>query len=219
MQLRAVGEREREERRIGGARLGERDDVGRRERVLSDLLGDPRTVLDRGGDQLGVAAADLEVVEPRADLVVRKLAGERLEPEAPGRNAEAVLRVQLAETVEEADGLVVRDDVWMDLLLGAELGQPRDRVADVALLEERDQLVAQARTREVADVAGGDAVAGEPGGVLVHAEAVAVLVADRAEDAGRVVDERAVVEDADAAGLGGRCGLRTDRRARRPRRL
>ena len=122
-------------------------------------------------------------------------------PRRQARDAEAVLRVQLAETVEEADGLVVRDDVWMDLLLGAELGQARDRVADVALLEERDQLVAQARAREVADVAGGDALAGEPGGVLVHAEAVAVLVADRAEDARRVVDERAVVEDADAAGL------------------
>ena len=33
--------------------------------------------------------------------------------------------------------------------------------------------------------------------MLVHAEPVAVLVADRTEDPGRVVDEREVVQDAD----------------------
>ena len=38
-------------------------------------------------------------------------------------------------------------------------------------------------------------------GLVVHPEPVAVLVADRAEDPGRVVDERAVVEDPDAPGL------------------
>ena len=140
-------------------------------------------------------------MEPRADLLVRKLAGKRLEPEAPGGNREAVFPVQLAEAVEELHGLLVRDDVLMDLLLRAELGQAGDRVADVALFEQRDQLVSEARAGEVADVAGRDALAGEPDGVVVHAEAVAVLVADRAEDPSRVVDERAVVQDPDALRL------------------
>ena len=86
-QLRPVGEREREERRVGGARLGERDDVGRGQRVSPELLGDPRAVLDRGGDQLGVAAADLEAVRatgrsPRAEACAQapRARGARREP-------------------------------------------------------------------------------------------------------------------------------------------
>ena len=74
-------------------------------------------------------------------------------------------------------------------------------MADVALLEQRDQLVAQARTQEVADVARRDALASQADGLVVHPEPEPVLVADRAEDPGRVVDERAVVEDPDAPGL------------------
>src|SRR5262249_12207614 len=84
VELRLGGERERTERRIRGARLGERDDVGRRGCVVPELLGDARAVLDRGGDQLTVAAADLERVEPRSDLLVREPAAQRLEPQAPG---------------------------------------------------------------------------------------------------------------------------------------
>jgi hypothetical protein len=91
--------------------------------------------------------------------------------------------------------------VRVHLLLGSELGEARDRVADVALLEERDQLVAQARAREIPHVARRDAPTRELDGVLVHAEAVAVFVPDRAQDSGGVVDERPVVEDADAPGL------------------
>ena len=47
-------------------------------------------------------------------------------------------------------------------------------------------------------MARGDALARQADGLLVHPEAVAILVADRAEDPRRVVDERAVVEDPDA---------------------
>src|SRR5205807_7118968 len=65
----------------------------------------------------------------------------------------------------------------------------QDRVLDLALLEQRDQLVAQPRRREVADEPHLDRAARESLRVLVHPEAVAVLVADRAEDPGRVVDE------------------------------
>ena len=89
----------------------------------------------------------------------------------------------------------------MNLLLRLELGQTRDRVAHVPLLEESDQLFSQACTGEIADVARGDAVAGERHRLVVHAEAVAVFVADRAQDPRRIVDERAVVEDADSTGL------------------
>ena len=73
-------------------------------------------------------------------------------------------------------------------------------MADVALLEEGHQLVPQARAGEVADVPRGDALAGERDGVLVHPEPVPVLVADCPENSRRVVDERAVVQDADSPG-------------------
>jgi hypothetical protein len=74
-------------------------------------------------------------------------------------------------------------------------------MAHVALLQQRDQFVPQPCAGEVANVAGSDALTGDPDGIVVHAEAVAVLVADRAEDARGVVDERAVVKDADAPRL------------------
>ncbi len=80
---------------------------------------------------------------------------------------------------------------------GAQLGEPRDRVMDVPLLEQRDELLAEASGREVADEAHLDAAAGEPDRVVVHSEPVAILVADGPEDARGIVDERQVVEDAD----------------------
>ena len=85
----------------------------------------------------------------------------------------------------------------MDRPVGAELGKPQDRVLDLALLQQRDELVTQPRRGEVADEPHLDRPAREPHRVLVHPEAVAVLVADRAEDPRRVVDEREVVQDAD----------------------
>src|SRR2546430_6680301 len=85
----------------------------------------------------------------------------------------------------------------MDGPVGARLGQPEDRVLDVTLREQRDELVAEASRREVADETHLDAPPGEAQRVLVHTEPVAVLVADRPEDAGWIVDEREVVEDAD----------------------
>src|SRR5262245_5128113 len=85
----------------------------------------------------------------------------------------------------------------VDRPVRTELREPEDRVLDLALLQERDELVAQARRRKVADEAHLDRSAREAQRVLVHPEAVAVLVADPAEDAGRIVDEREVVEDAD----------------------
>ena len=67
--------------------------------------------------------------------------------------SEFVALVQLAEAPGQLRGLGVGRGVVVDRLFDAELGQPRDRMVDVALLEERDQLFAHARTGEVVDVA------------------------------------------------------------------
>ena len=72
---------------------------------------------------------------------------------------------------------------------------------DSLLPEQLLELVAQARGGKLADQVHLDAGAGEAGRVPVHAEAVAVLVADRAEEPGRVVDEGQRVQDAHDSGL------------------
>ena len=114
---------------------------------------------------------------------------------------EPVAIVELAHAVDEADGLLVGGEMRVDRRAGAQLCEPRDRVVDVPFLEQRDELFAEAGGREVADEAHLDAAAGEPDGVVVHPEPVAILVADGPEDARGVVDERQVVEDADRPGL------------------
>ena len=86
----------------------------------------------------------------------------------------------------------------MDRLVGAELGEPEDRVLDLSLFEQRDELIAEAGRGEVADEPDLDRAARQSHRMLVHPEAVAVLVADRAEDPRRIVDEREVVQDADS---------------------
>ena len=97
--------------------------------------------------------------------------------------------------------LLVGGEVRMDRAIGAELAEPEDRLARTLLLEQRLQLVAQARGREVADEPHLDAAAGEPLRVRLEPQPVAALVPDRAEDPRRVVDEREVVEDAQRAPL------------------
>src|SRR5262245_56836339 len=201
VQLRRVGTCEREGRSVGSPRLGKRHDVRRRERISTDLLGDLWPLLDRSGDQLPVPAAQFQATKPRADLLARQVSTQRGQAEAPWRDAEAVLLVQLPQPVEQPDRLLVGEDVRMDFFLGPELGEARDCVAHVALAEQCFELVAEARAGKVADMARRDALAGEPGGVVVHAEAVTVLVADRAKDARWIVDERTVVEDSDAPSL------------------
>ena len=105
--------------------------------------------------------------------------------------------VQPSHPPEQLDGLVVRGEVRVDRGARAELGEPEDRRSGVALLEQRDELVPQPGRREVADEPHLDRSARQALGVVVHPEPVPALVADRAEDPGRVVDEREVVEDAD----------------------
>src|ERR1700726_2286234 len=85
----------------------------------------------------------------------------------------------------------------MDRPVRAELREAPERVGDVSLGQERLQLVAEARGREIADEPHLDRRAREPLRVRVHAEAEPVLVPQRAEDARGVVDEGKVVEYAD----------------------
>ena len=199
--MRRVGEGEREQRRVGVARLGERDDVGRGQesRDRPSAIFGPWTIAPSI-----CSMSRFRTLSPWSHASISAGGSLRASASNPSRQAgtpRPIPLVQLAQPVEEPYGLLVGDDVRVNLLLRAQLGQPRDRMADVALLEEGHQLVPEARPGEVADVPRGDALAGERDGVLVHAEPVPVLVADRPEDSRRVVDERAVVQDADPPGL------------------
>ena len=158
---------------------------------------EPRPHRDSRGDPLRVSAADLQPLQPLVDLVGTEPAGKRGQPEPPVGHIESEFRSKRSQSPQQVDSFLVGGEMRMDRPVGAELGQPENRVLELAFLEQRDQLVAQARRGEIADEAHLDAPAGEPQRVLVHAKAVAVLVPDRPEDPGRVVDERQVVQDAD----------------------
>src|SRR5688572_22321016 len=89
----------------------------------------------------------------------------------------------------------------MDRVVRSELAEPDDPAGGSGILEERLELVAQARRREIPDEPHLDAPPREPRRVLLEAQAVARLVADPAEDPRRIVDEREVVQDAEHARL------------------
>ena len=201
MQLRKVGERQREERRVGGVRLGQRDKFGRRERVAAEPVDDLRTERDRRRNVLRVAPAHLQGVEPRDELLGRHAARDRGEAEPPSGDPQPMALVQLPKAIEQRRGFLVGDEAGVDRRRGSELPEAHDRVVDVALFEHELELVANTRTREVAEMARLDRAPCERFGVLVHAEPVAVLVPDRAEDPRRIVDERAVVQHADSPRL------------------
>ena len=162
-------------------------------------LDDARSHGDCCGDEVGVALSELQPVEPVGDLCRGHSPGEHREAETPVGHVDTELARELPSAVEERHGLVVRGEMRMDRAGGAELCEPRQRVSDLSLLEQRGQLVAQPGRREVSDEAHLDARPRQPRGVLVHAEAVPVLVADRPEDARRVLDEREVVQHAQRA--------------------
>src|SRR5213080_3950133 len=87
----------------------------------------------------------------------------------------------------------------MDGLVRAELAQPGDATHGSGVLEQQHELVPQPSRREVSHDPPLDALACEPGRVVVETEAVALLVADGPEDPCRIVDEGEVVEHPDHA--------------------
>ena len=196
MQRLELGQREREERRVGRVRLRGRDHLCRRG-ALAQALGELRSHRHRRSDLLRVPPAHFQPLQPLVDLVGRQLPGQRRQPEPPGRDLKPVAVAQVGQPAQQRDRLLVRREMRMDRSVRAELGEPQDRVFDLALGEQRLQLVTQPRRGKVADEPHLDRPAGEPRRVLVHPEAVPVLIADRAEDASGVVDEREVVEHAD----------------------
>ena len=78
-----------------------------------------------------------------------------------------------------------------------ELEQPLKGPGHVCLVEQRHQFVPQAGTGEIADQAHLHTRLRQGARLLVHAERVAVLVADGPEDAGGILDETQVVQHAD----------------------
>ncbi len=129
-------------RRIRRVGLGERDDLGGLE-LASRSRSTSRADRDRSGDLLRVAAAHLEPVEPVVDLVGRQT-GARApsKPEAPGRDVEPVSRVERDEPLEQAAGLLVRGECGWIARTTPSSASRRIEAPGVALLEQRDELVA-----------------------------------------------------------------------------
>ena len=141
---RHVGEREREERRVRRARLGQGGDLRGRCRSAQPL-DEPRADRDGGGDLLERRGGEASgTVEPPYDLVGGIRRREHGQAQPPGGDVDGELRIQLAQAGSGAR-LLVGCEMRVDRAVGAELGQPQDRVLELAFLEQRDELVAEAR--------------------------------------------------------------------------
>src|SRR5581483_10771689 len=126
-QRRHLHVREREERCVGGVRIGERDHLGRVDRVAK-ALDEERADGDGRDDVLGVAPPHAEALEPGVRLVGRQPAGEDREPQPPVRSVHLQLALELRDAGGEPDRLLVRGQVRVDGSIGAELGETEDRV-------------------------------------------------------------------------------------------
>ena len=130
-------------------------------------------------------------------LLALKSPRQGLEPQPPGRDVELVLRIEVAQPREQGGALLVRHEPWMDGCGQPQVAQPHHRRHGRALVEQLDELLPQARRRQSRDQRAVNGCASKRLGVFGHPKAEPALVAHRAEDARRVVDERLVVEDAD----------------------
>src|SRR5439155_26469647 len=144
-------------------------------------LGDQRCDRHRPGNSIRVSTPDLQALEEAVDLVGRHLVCEHGEPDAPGRNLDAELIAKPDGALEEGRRLGVAPHTWMNGMVGPELPEPDHPSSGRRLLEQSEELVAQARRREIAHETHLDAPAGEPGRVILEPEAVAGLVPDRSE--------------------------------------
>ena len=169
------------------------------ERLRTEALDDPRCDGHGADDPLGVASPQRQPIEPVVGLVGRHLARERGQSDVPARDVDPELVSELGRAREERSRLVVATEVGMDRAVGAELAESADAGGGTRLLEQRHQLVAQPRRREIPHEAHLDATAEKPRRVVLEAKPVSRLVPDAAEDPRRVVDEREVVEDAQHA--------------------
>ena len=125
------------------------------------------------------------------------------EPESPGGHLrrERVAPAHLVGAVHERARVRVHTQAPVDGGPHPELLGPTQREVDLLFVEQADELVAQPRRGEVADKVHGAAGPGEVERVLVHAQPVAALVADGAQDPRGVLDEAQVVEHDDAPRL------------------
>ena len=87
-ELRSILDRERQERRVGRERVGQRDDLRRRERLRTKALDDPRCDGHGADDPFGVASPQRQPIEPVVGLVGRHLARERGESDVPARDVD-----------------------------------------------------------------------------------------------------------------------------------
>ena len=141
---------------------------------------------------------------PGGDLLGVEVAQQPDQAQAPARDLalEAVRRraARRRGAPARACARPTRRRPWMDGPDPELLGPPQGEV-DLLLVEQAHELVAQARRREVADEVHGAAGPRQVERVLVHAQPVAALVADGAQDPRGVLDEAQVVQHDDAAGV------------------
>ena len=164
---------------------------------LRQLAGERRPYHHSLPDHFTVATLELELVEPHVQLVVVHVPGHGHQAQPPAYH----FLLQAEFLAPRCRSVLTSSTVFAPV---ASLGwtsratpssNSRASVhSHVGLAEEGDQLVAQAHAGEVADKVHVDTALGEGPGLLVHAEAVAVLVAHRPEDARGVLDEAEVVE-------------------------
>ena len=109
-------------------------------------------------------------------------------------------RAQLVGAAHEPARVPVHAQPPVDRRPHAELLHAAQGEVDLLLVQQAHELVAEPRRGEVADEVHGAAGARQVQRVLVHAQPVAALVADGAEDPRGVLDEAEVVEHDDAAG-------------------
>ncbi len=195
-----VLQREREQRRVGMVGLGQRNDLrrpsGRRRAAARPARGPSAmaAAMCRASRLRSVSRCRKRVHILDAEARAR---APRARAASPGRRARS--GIQLAQPCEEAALSSFASSSRMDRCGRPQLAEPHDRRVGLALVEQLDQLLPQPRPDRR-----GRCRRRRPRqrlGVLVHAEAETALVAHRAEDARRVVDERLVVEDADRSAL------------------
>ena len=165
--------------------------------AVDQAAADDERALEHGG----VRAADAHALRPGGDLLGVEVAQQPDEAQPPARRLAPRGRCARAQLVGAAHQLArVRVDAQapVDGRRHAELLDAAQGEVDLLLVEQADELVAQPRRREVADEVHGAAGARQVERVLVHAQTVAALVADGAQDARGVLDEAQVVQHDDA---------------------
>ena len=150
-------------------------------RAAAHAVDEPPADDERPLEDRGVLTADAHALRPRGDLLGVEIAEHPHQAQAPARDLglQAVRRALVVAAAHQVQRGLVGAQATVDGRREAELLHAVEREVHALLVEQCDKLVAQPGRREVADQVHGAAGARQVERVLVHAQPVAVLVADR----------------------------------------